>query len=214
MMETGQIPPPEPETAAEAAPVIDMRARIVAATARLIVTDGLEFPVSRVARESGVAVGSIYNHFPSKHHLIVGVYQQIADQIVPALTAVPPAADTTAARLMAYIHAYIEFFRADPDRATLFEYLSNAPLIAAPDVAEIFKALRSYNSSLFAEGQAQGILKPMSPRAMAGFVGGGIRNALRWHRIENRSLTDAARNDIARMCWSAIALDPGAPPPD
>lgn len=214
MMETGQIPPPEPETAAEAAPVIDMRARIVAATARLIVTDGLEFPVSRVARESGVAVGSIYNHFPSKHHLIVGVYQQIADQIVPALTAVPPAADTTAARLMAYIHAYIEFFRADPDRATLFEYLSNAPLIAAPDVAEIFKALRSYNSSLFAEGQAQGILKPMSPRAMAGFVGGGIRNALRWHRIENRPLTDAARNDIARMCWSAIALDPGAPPPD
>lgn len=108
---------------------------------------------------------------------------------------------------MAYIFAYIEFFRADPDRAILFEYLSNAPLIATPDVAEIFKELRRFNSGLFAEAQAHGILKPMSPRAMAGFVGGGIRNALRWHRIEKRPLSDEQRDEIALMCWSAISKD-------
>lgn len=189
-----------------------MRARILDATAQLIVTNGLGFPMSRVARNSGVAVGSIYNHFPSKHHLIVGVYQQIADQIEPALTVAPAGADTPKARVMAYIHAYIDFFWADPDRAILFEYLSNAPLIATPDVARIFQSLRRFNSDLFAEAQAQGILKPMSPRAMAGFVGGGIRNALRWHRIEKRPLTAAQRDDIAQMCWSAIAIERDVPP--
>lgn len=209
MMDTEDISPPDPAPLDEVAPAIDMRARILAATARLIVTNGLEFPMSRVARESGVAVGSIYNHFPSKHHLIVGVYQQIADQIEPALTVVPPGAETPKARIMAYIHAYIEFFWADADRAILFEYLSNAPLIATPDVAQMFKPLRSFNSTLFADAQAQGILKPMSPRAMAGFVGGGIRNALRWHRIDDRPLSDAQRTDIAQMCWSAIALESG-----
>lgn len=195
------------EHTAHVAPVSDMRERILAATARLIVTNGLEFPMSRVAQESGVAVGSIYKHFPSKHRLIVGIYEQIAKQIEPSLTVAPPEADTPKKRVMAYIYAYIEFFRADPDRAILFEYLSNAPLIATPDVAEIFKELRRFNSGLFADAQAHGILKPMSPRAMAGFVGGGIRNALRWHRIEKRHLSDEQRDEIALMCWSAISKD-------
>lgn len=207
MMDSPHPTPPAPEEPAVAV-TGDTRARILAAAARLILGSGLEFPMSRLAREAGVAVGSIYNHFPSKHHLIVGIYRDIAEQIEAALTVAPPAAATPEARIMAYIHAYIDFFWSDPDRAILFEYLSNAPLIATPEVAGLFKALRRYNSGLFAEAQAQGILKPMPPRAMAGFVGGGIRNALRWHRIDKRPLTDAQRDDIARMCWAAIARAP------
>lgn len=209
MMDTAKIPRSDPETKGNAVPVNEMRERILAATARLIVTNGLEFPMSRVARESGVAVGSIYNHFPSKHVLIVGVYQQIADQIEPALTASSNGDGDLKSQIMAYVHAYIDFFWEDPDRAILFEYLSNAPLIATPDVARMFKSLRAFNSDLFARAQAQGILKPMPPRSMAGFVGGGIRNALRWHRIGKQPLSDAQRSDIAQMCWSAIAIEPG-----
>lgn len=208
MMDTAKILTSSPETTGHVAPANEMRERILAATARLIVSNGLEFPMSRVARESGAAVGSIYNHFPSKHDLIVGVYQQIADQIEPALTASSIKDDDLKSQIMTYVHAYIDFFWEDPDRAILFEYLSNAPLIATPDVARMFKALRAFNYELFARAQAQGILKPMPPRSMAGFVGGGIRNALRWHRIDKQPLSDAQRSDIAQMCWAAIAIEP------
>jgi len=209
MMDTAQSMPPGFDIPQDAIPVNEMRERILAATARLIVTNGLEFPMSRVAQESRAAVGSIYNHFPSKHDLVVGVYQRIANQIERALTSVPSDMDTPKARIMVYIHAYIDFFWEDPDRAILFEYLSNAPLISTPDVARMFQTLRSFNFDLFSQAQAQGILKPMPPRSMAGFVGGGIRNALRWHRIGRQPLSDAQRRDIAQMCWSAIAIDAG-----
>ncbi|WP_163848728.1 TetR/AcrR family transcriptional regulator [Pseudooceanicola aestuarii] len=198
----------------------DKRARILSAAAGLIVTNGLEFPVSRIARDSGVAVGSIYNYFPSKQDLILGVYQQLADQIICALTAAPtdrpdiPAAPDSGnagdagARVLRYLRNYVDFFWADADRAVLFEYLSNVPLIATPEIAEVFRPLRTYNNALFTEAQAQGILKPLDPRSMAGFAGGGIRNALKWHRASSRPLTAEKKDDILRMCWSAIAADP------
>ncbi|WP_302621694.1 hypothetical protein [Sulfitobacter sp. 20_GPM-1509m] len=40
---------------------------------------------------------------------------------------------------------------------------------------------------------------------MAGFVGGGIRNALKWHRAIQNQLTDAQRDNIAQMSWAAIS---------
>ncbi|KEJ95431.1 TetR/AcrR family transcriptional regulator [Pseudosulfitobacter pseudonitzschiae] len=187
-------------------PQNDKRARILEATERLLVRYGLEFPMSRISRESGVAVGSIYNYFPSKSALVLGVYQQLASQINEALVA-DDDADTRdpKARVMAYIHAYIEFFWADPDRAVLFEYLTNVPVIETPEIAEVFKPLRDYNRAIFADAQEQGVLKSFAPRSMAGFVGGGIRNALKWHRATQSQLTDAQRDNIAQMSWAAIA---------
>ena len=184
----------------------DKRARVLTATKKLIVRHGLEFPVSRIARESGVAVGSIYNYFPSKTELVFGVYQELASQIMAALvTDVDEQPDDPRTSIMAYIHSYIEFFWADADRAVLFEYLTNLPVIETPEIAEVFEPLRDYNCAIFTKAQEQGVLKPMAPRSMAGFVSGGIRNALKWHRITQNHLSDAQKDNIAQMSWAAIA---------
>lgn len=184
----------------------DKRIRVLTATEKLIVRYGLEFPMSRIARESGVAVGSIYNHFPSKTELVFGVYQQLASQIIAALvTDIDADTDDPKTTIMAYIHDYIEFFWADADRAVLFEYLTNAPMIETPEIAEVFKPLRDYNRAIFTQAQEQGVLKPMVPRSMAGYVGGGIRNALKWHRTTQNHLSDAQKDNLAQMSWAAIA---------
>lgn len=185
----------------------DKRIRILKATERLIVRYGLEFPMSRVSQESGVAVGSIYNYFPSKNALILGVYQQLADQINAALIGSEEAgSDDPESMIMAYIHNYIDLFWADEARAILFEYLTNLPMIETPEIAEVFKPLRDYNQAIFACAQDHGLLKSSEPRSMAGFVGGGIRNALKWHRTTQQHLSDVQRDDIAKMSWAAIAV--------
>lgn len=185
----------------------DKRIRVLTATEKLIVRYGLEFPMSRIARESGVAVGSIYNYFPSKTELVFGVYHQLASQIIAALvTDIDADRDDPKTTIMAYIHDYIEFFWADADRAVLFEYLTNSPLIETPEIAEVFKPLRDYNRAIFTQAQEQGVLKPMAPRSMAGYVGGGIRNALKWHRTTQNHLSDAQKDNLAQMSWAAIAV--------
>lgn len=201
------------EAALAAPATTDKRDRILKATADLLVTGGLETPMSRIASRAGVAIGTIYAHFPSKTDLVLGVYARLADQTVAAL--VPRAErapapsqaspDDARARVMDYLHAYIDFFWADSDRAVLFEYMSNVPLIPAADIAEVFRPVREYNHHIFAEAQAAGLLRPGAPRGMVAMVGGGIRNALKWRRVRGEDLTEADRTELAEMCWSAIA---------
>jgi len=201
------------EAALAAPATTDKRDRILKATADLLVTGGLETPMSRIASRAGVAIGTIYAHFPSKTDLVLGVYARLADQTVAALV---PRADRALGpspvpendardRVMDYLHAYIDFFWADSDRAVLFEYMSNVPLIPAADIAEVFRPVREYNHRIFAEAQAAGLLRPGAPRGMVAMVGGGIRNALKWRRVRGEDLTEADRAELAEMCWSAIA---------
>lgn len=190
---------------------LDKRERILRAAAELIVKNGLQSPMSAIAARADVAMGSIYNYFASKDDLILGVYANLAEAfdelvVVEAIDRSVPHRD----RIMKYITDYIDFFWADWDRAILFEYLSNVPLVPPDELARVFARTRAYSRTLLVEAQADGVLKPYSVSFMGGLIGGGIRNTLKWHRMSNSVLTAAERDQIAQMCWSAIAAEPPA----
>lgn len=191
-------------------PLPDKRQRILAAASELIVRDGLQSPMSAIAEKSGVSMGSIYNHFAGKNDLVMAIYEAIAAEANAQLVEPPNTAETCPdqtcqMRIMRYIHAYIDFFWQDRDRAILFEYLSNVPLIAPDELERVFGTSRTFINALLAEGQAAGLVKPCSTRFMAGLIGGGIRNALKWHRATHDELTSREREQIAKLCWDAIA---------
>ncbi|HEY8359390.1 MAG TPA: TetR/AcrR family transcriptional regulator [Ramlibacter sp.] len=186
----------------------DKRERILRAAAELIVKNGLQSPMSAIAAKADVAMGSIYNYFSSKDQLILGVYAQLAEQfnhlvVVEEIDRSVPHRD----RIMVYIYNYIDFFWADWDRAILFEYLSNVPLVAPDELARVFGKTRAYSRTLLEEAQAAGALKPYSVAFMGGLIGGAIRNTLKWHRLTNTTLSPEERRQLAEMCWSAIATE-------
>ncbi|SFZ85504.1 transcriptional regulator, TetR family [Devosia enhydra] len=190
---------------------LDKRERILRAAAELIVKNGLQSPMSAIAARADVAMGSIYNYFASKDDLILGVYASLAEAFNEKV--VPEAIDRSVphrARIMKYITDYIDFFWADWDRAILFEYLSNVPLIPPDALAEVFARTRAYSRTLLEEAQADGVLRPCSVQLMGGLIGGGIRNTLKWHRMSHTELGREERDEIAEMCWSAIAAEPSA----
>ena len=182
----------------------DKRARILAAATELIVKNGLQFPMSTIATKADVAIGSVYNYFESKDALILAVYADQAGQMNAALARDIDPAESAQDRIMAYIFDYIDYFWSDADRASLFEYLSNVPLIPSPELDRLFRPTRSYNQKIIELGQEAGILKPGGPNILASFVGGGIRNSLKWHRTRSSVLTAADRDYIAGVCWDAI----------
>ena len=69
------------ETATAAAkPNVDKRDAILAAALRLIARFGLHnTPMSAVAREAGVAVGTVYLYFPSKEAMINALYLHVLE---------------------------------------------------------------------------------------------------------------------------------------
>ncbi|MFJ6088189.1 helix-turn-helix domain-containing protein [Streptomyces sp. NPDC092369] len=57
------------------------RARITQAARSLIVTRGLAVEMDEIAREAGVAVGTVYRHFPAKSNLMEAVLAELGAEI-------------------------------------------------------------------------------------------------------------------------------------
>lgn len=186
------------------ATVIDRRERILSAASALIVRSGLQFSMAEVAKEAGVAIGSIYHYFHSKDDMIRAIYDRLTERMVAAVV-VDHAPDTPhEARVRRYIDDYIAFVLADPQQAVLFEYLSSVPPMQPGELERIFAPVTRYTSRLMTEAHAAGVLKDFAPGDLGAFLGGGIRNTLKWRRSEGRTPDAAERARIAEMCWSAI----------
>jgi AcrR family transcriptional regulator len=61
---------------------IDQKASaVLEAAVRVFAAEGLEAPISTVAREAGVAHGSVFHHFKSKANLINATYLYLKEQL-------------------------------------------------------------------------------------------------------------------------------------
>jgi AcrR family transcriptional regulator len=181
------------------------RARILDAAAKLIVANGLQCSMAAIAGQADVATGSIYNYFKSKDDMVRGVYSQLAATVAARL--VCPDAETLGPRdrIFRYIADYIDFIWEDHDRAILFEYLSNVPLISPQELVDTFEETNRYSMYLMKAGKAAGIVIDIPDATLAGYIGGGIRNVLKWRRAEPSPLTDQERHQIAIISWNTIA---------
>lgn len=186
---------------------MDKRERILAAAAELIVRNGLQCSMAEIAMTAGIATGSLYNYFKSKDDLIWGVYERLTQTVAAALVVEHDPATPHEVRIRRYIGDYIDFIWSDPDRAILFEYLSNVPLIPANELRRAFAPVTTFTNKLIEDARAAGVLRNLPVQDMGGFIGGGIRNTLKWHRAAGARLTPGERDNIAVMCWSAIASD-------
>jgi AcrR family transcriptional regulator len=184
------------------------RERILNAAARMIVANGLQSSMSAIAESAGVATGSVYNYFKSKEDLIWGVYRRLSETICSRLVREWDDNEGPKDRILHYIYDYIDFIWEDRDRAILFEYLSSVPLIAPSELYEVFGEVTHYSVRLMADGRDAKLLLELPPATMSSFIGGGIRNALKWRRIDPAALSENERQHIAKMCWSAISGQP------
>src|SRR3954466_11798752 len=79
-----------------AKPNLEKRDAILAAALRLIARFGLHnTPMSAVAREAGVAVGTVYLYFPSKEAMINALYLHVLEDRTRSLYSGAPAAPGT-----------------------------------------------------------------------------------------------------------------------
>lgn len=181
------------------------RERILDATAELLVRDGPQCSMSAIATTAGVAIGSLYNHFDSKDALIRAVYERLAGQLDAAVVRQWDDSATPYSRLEAYIDDYIEFFWTDHERAVLFELLSSLPLVTPAELLAYFAGSADYVSGILTQMKTGGEVRDSASGQMAGFIGGAIRNTLKWRRLRPPPLTGPERAEIRQMCLASIA---------
>ncbi|KMW58432.1 hypothetical protein AIOL_003405 [Candidatus Rhodobacter oscarellae] len=163
--------------------------------------------MSKIAKNADVAIGSVYNHFASKDILIRAIYQKLGDELLAEL--VPDDQDNLSdmERLERYIDDYISFIWKDTERAILFEYLSNVPLIPSEDLVSVFADTSQYLNDLLTRLRESGQISQDYTGVMPGFIGGAIRNALKWQRINGKQMTPELHQVIKKTCLSALRFD-------
>ena len=161
----------------------DKRERILAAAERIFARHGFfAARVSEIAREAGVADGTIYLYFKSKDDLLISLFEnrmsQVNEKLRLAIADRPPAE-----QLRAFIQTYLQLVSDEPTAAEVLtiELRQSSKFMKEYDNPEFADFLRMLGG-IIADGQARGELDAAIPSHIAARMIFGIVDelALAW----------------------------------
>lgn len=152
---------------------------ILGAAARVFAAQGFHAStVKDVAREAGVAHGSIYNAFENKHALLIGLFELMAAQAVEETAPPPPGTDPRALLTEMLRRPLAALTRGD---AELFRVVV-AEVLVNRELAERFRIRVLEPMIAVSAGVLRGATAPAHPdllvRALSGLVLGLILQRL------------------------------------
>jgi AcrR family transcriptional regulator len=129
--------PPAPETLR--ADQLARRQRIVRAALKALAgSDYEQVKISEVARDSGVALGTLYRYFASKEHLLAAVFVEWHGALKKKLEKERPEGETEAARLRDVFYRMVRAFQLQPQ---FFRVVMMLEATADPYAADLFQSL-------------------------------------------------------------------------
>jgi TetR/AcrR family transcriptional regulator, fatty acid metabolism regulator protein len=161
----------------------DKRARILVAAERIFARHGFfAARVSEIAKEAGVADGTIYLYFKSKDDLLISLFEsrmkQVNDSLRAAIGNLLPVE-----QLRAFIHAYLQLVSDEPTAAEVLtiELRQSSKFMKEYENPEFVGFLRMLGG-IIADGQARGDIDPAIPSHIAARMIFGILDevALAW----------------------------------
>ena len=185
---------------------IATRRAILGAALQLFTSRGFhDTSTARIAREAGVATGTVFHHFQSKPDLVDALQKLIAGNRRRLLAEAVDGEASLRDQLRALLLAEVRWAVDHPDQDQYLRLCRLAPDLAPdarPDDPEEVPVV----VEVMARGREQGELRDLPPRLLAsGFL--GLATALSSHvRRDPHELDDPAFVDGAvAMVWSALS---------
>ena len=203
MAHTATAPAPAP-------PAAEKREAILAAALRLIARLGLHnTPVSAVAREAGVAAGTLYLYFPSKEAMINALYLDVlADRqrtLIGKRRSRPnAAADPQRARMWHHWRALARW-HLDHDDASNLIVQCRASGILTEETRAIELANEAEGQAMFRDAIAHGLLRNLSRSVFWALFAGPIFMLVQMRDAGEIAITDAVlRATFEGVCRSVL----------
>ena len=182
----------------------DKRERILAAAERIFARHGFfAARVSEIAKEAGVADGTIYLYFKSKDDLLISLFENRMKQVNDALrAAIAPCAPQD--QLCAFIRAYLRLVHEEPAAAEVLtiELRQSSKFMKEyenPEFAEFLRLL----GGIIAAGQQRGELDATIPAQVAARMIFGMLDELALSWVLSRK---PKKFDIVRAADWVVAL--------
>lgn len=159
--------------------VIEMRARLLAETARLIGREGYAaFSMRRLAASVDMSAGALYRYFPTKRHVLLAYFEDALSTLsarIAATSAAQPIHHLAVRRMMV---DYIRFCREDVDRFRLL-FLENdlgqfPELLHDTNITLAYRHIRDRVANAIAAGSFRALPLDQATQVLWGAVHGVI----------------------------------------
>ncbi len=181
----------------------DKRQKIVNTAIKLFVKNGLHNTSMRaLAKEAGVATGSLYTYFDSKKQLIIELFYAYVEESAAVLKMHDDPTQSVKQRFYTLLGQNLRLDMENPDKFRLMRMCAYEPIIM-----ETINADSCENSPLAAvleAGKAQGLIKNLPMPDLFYQVFGGAASLLEWRLFNQETIDDIDITMIIDVAWDAI----------
>ena len=135
--------------------------RILEAAVKVFAEQGFfQSTVSQIAREAGVADGTIYLYFKNKEDILVQFFSYKARQVFARFREEVDGADTAVDKLRKLVHRHLQEFQNDRNMAMVYraETHQNSRLVEE-QIKEMSKMYLDIVSEIVEQGQEEGVIR-------------------------------------------------------
>lgn len=139
----------------------DKRRALLQAALKLFTTNGFHgTPTSKIAKEAGVATGTLFHYFSTKEELINQLYLEIKQDLRHALEAGVDDEQTIRGQTYKGWTNFVAWALEHPEKVQFFNQFSSSPYISSLTREEGIQHFR-FLKDLLEEGKRQDVLKDM-----------------------------------------------------
>ena len=195
----------------------DKRERILAAAVKVFAKHGFYATrVSDIAREAGVADGTIYLYFKNKDDVLISIFDDRIRRLIEVLERSISESDSVEERLRRIIELQLGLLEEERDLAEVVTVnLRQSSRMLKQYATPLFMEYLGVIARVISDGQREGSVRSdVSPRLAARAMWGGLDGiAVTWALADGdpANLRTAAKQ-FASLYWAGLASSPEAPP--
>ena len=190
--------------------ITDKKRAIFESTLVLIKEKGFHgTPMSQIAKNAGVAAGTIYHHFENKDTLILELYIYIRDKMLEAMLQNDDEAMAYKDRFFNFWISHCLFYIKNPNALFFMEQFVNSPYSSRDPVEENERFQNTFRD-LIKTGVETGVLKPLNHLILSALIHGSIVNAAKMHLCRRINIGEAELQQIVEVIWDGMHQAPAA----
>ncbi len=160
--------------------------------------------VPLVAKEAGVAEGTLYHYFPGKEALVNAVWRKWKTEIATRVFAAFPGGAPAREQFRVMWSTMVDFALAHPKAFAFLELHHHGSYLDDKSLA-MENQLKDFGAAMVRRAQAEGVVKAGSTNLLMELVFGAFIGMMRAHWEGRIALSDEDRVLAQEACWDAIA---------
>lgn len=187
--------------------IADKREAILRATMQLITEHGFHAtPMSMVAKQAGVAAGTIYHYFSSKEELIMQLYAELKQKMGNAMLQGDEGSGNIRDRFFRFYQNLFVYFTQNPEEFIFLEQYANSPYItqtAQEENQQFYQPVVDF----LVQGMELGVLRRMEKELVTALVYGHVVSVAKLHLSGRLEINENRLQQAIQSCWDGVKIN-------